>query len=250
MKRWLYIGGGVIIGILIVVAIGLYFLLSSLDSIVKAAVEKYGSDMTQAAVRLDDVKIELTSGKGAMRGLTAGNPSGFKSERALRLGEISLELDVGSVTRDTIVIKQISITAPEVTYEYGLKGSNIDALRRNVDAYTAQEKKEAAAPKAEKGKKMVIEHLYVRGGTVNVAATELPGKTAGAPLPDLHLTHIGKKTGGATAGEVAEQVLAAIGQAAARAAATTDIAKLAGSVTGSVGDAAKGTEETFKKFFK
>jgi hypothetical protein len=68
MKRRLYIGGGVVLGILILIAIGLYFLLSSLDSIVKAAVEKYGSEMTQATVRLNDVKIELTSGKGACRG--------------------------------------------------------------------------------------------------------------------------------------------------------------------------------------
>ncbi|HEY7555453.1 MAG TPA: hypothetical protein VIH18_11660 [Candidatus Binatia bacterium] len=252
MKRWLYIGSGVVLGILILVAIGLYFLLSSLDSIVKAAVEKFGSDMTQATVRLNDVEIELTSGKGALRGLAVGNPPGFKSERALSLGEIGLELDVGTVTKDPVVIKEISITAPEVTYEFGLKGSNLDALKQNVDAYSAQGK--AAEKKTdEAGKKLVIEHLYIRNGKVNVSATELQGKTASTSLPDIHLTGIGKKTGGATAAEVAEQVVAAIGQGAARAAATTDIGglldKAKGEAAGAIGGAAKEGATGLKGFF-
>jgi hypothetical protein len=261
MKRWLYIGGGVILAILILIAIGVYFLVSSLDSIVKAAVEKYGSEMTQATVKLSDVKIELTSGKGALRGLTVGNPSGFKSTRALSLGEISVSLDTGSVTKDTVVIKEISITAPEVTYEFGLKGSNLDALKKNIDAYTAlgKDKSEPAASAksgGEGGKKLVIEQLYIRNGKVNVSATELQGKTASASLPDIHLTDIGKKSGGATAGEVAEQVLNAIGRGATRAAATTDVAGLlekakggAAGVPGAVGEAAKEGGAGLKKLF-
>ena len=256
MKRWLYIGGGAVLAILILVAIGVYFLLSSLDSIVKAGVEKYGSDMTQVTVKLDEVKIELTSGKGALRGLTVGNLPGFKSDRALSLGEIGLQLDTGSVTKDTIVIKEISITAPEVTYEFGLKGSNLDALKRNVDAYSAQGKdkgKAADSATGEDGKKMVIEHLYVRNGKVNVSATEIQGKTASTPLPAIHLTDIGKKTGGATAAEVAEQVLDAISREAARAAATTDVGglvdKAKGGAAGALGGATKEGASGLKGLF-
>lgn len=261
MKRWLYIGGGIVIGVLILLAVALYYVYSSLDSIVKTAVENYGSDMTQAVVKLDQVDIELTSGKGALRGLDVGNPSDFKSERALRLGEISLQLDVASATGDPIVVEEIAITAPEVTYEFGLKGSNIDALKRNVDAYTTKGKTAAqASPTSEAsdkpGKKLVVEHLYIRQGTVRVSATELGGKTATAPLPDIHLTGIGKKSGGATAGEVAEQVLAAIGRGAARAAATTDVGRLidkakggAAGVTGAAGDAAKSGGDTLRGLF-
>jgi len=254
MKRWLYIGGGAVLGILILVAIGLYFLLSSLDSIVKSAVEKYGSEMTQATVRLNDVEIELTSGKGALQGLTVGNPPGFKSERALSLGEIGLQLDVGSVTKDTVVIKEISIAAPEVTYEFGLKGSNLDALKQNVDAYGAKDKSKPAEKKPdEEGKKMVIEHLYIRNGKVIVSATELQGKTASASLPEIHLTDIGKKTGGATAAEVAEQVLAAISREAARAAAKTEIGglidKAKGGAAGAIGGATKEGASGLKGLF-
>jgi hypothetical protein len=174
----------------------------------------------------------------------------------LRLGEISLQLDVGSVTKDPIVIKEIAITAPEVTYEFGLKGSNLDTLERNVDAYTGQEKSKTseANQKSEKpGKKLVIENLYIRKGRVNVSATELEGKSATASLPDIHLTDIGKKSGGATVGEVAEQVLGAISRGAASAAATTNIGglldKLKGGGASTATEATQGAEKRLKGLF-
>lgn len=248
MKKLLYIGGA----LLVVIAIGLYVLFSSLNSIVKAAVEKVGSDATQAQVRLKEVDIQITSGKGAMRGLTVGNPSGFKTDRAFSLGEISLQVDVGSVTKDTIIIKEIVIAAPEVTYELASGGSNIDALQRNVNAYTGGggAKAEKSKGSGEGGKKLVIENLYVRNGKVNVSATALGGKTMTTPLPDIHLTNIGKQSGGATAGQVTQQVLSAIGQSATKAAtALPDVGKLVGSAKESATGAAKGAGEGLKKLF-
>ena len=246
MKRWLYIGGV----ILVLLAIGLYYLYSSLNSIVKAAVEKTGSEATQAQVKLKDVNIELTSGKGALRGLTVGNPSGFKTDKAMGLGEISVQVDIGSVTKDTVVIKEIVIAAPEVTYELGSGGSNIDALQRNVNAYAGAGKGKAEKSGGGQGKKLVIEHLYVRNGKVSVSAAELQGKTLSAPLPDIHLTDIGKKSGGATAGEVAQQVLTAVGQAATRAATSLpDVGKLVGSAKEEAAGAAKGAGGGLKKLF-
>ncbi len=246
MKRWLYIGGM----LLVLIVIGIYLLFSNLNSIVKAAVEKIGSDVTQAQVKLKDVNIELTSGKGALRGLTVGNPSGFKSDRALSLGEISLQVDVGSVTKDTVLIKEIVIAAPEVTYEIGTQGSNIDALKRNIGAYTGKGKQEkSSAESKEGGKKLVVEHLYIRKGKVNVVAAALQQeKTATAALPDIHLTNIGKASGGATAAELAEQVLTAIGQGAAKAAASSEVTKLLGSKIGGA-SAGGGLGESAKKLF-
>ena len=134
MKRWLLIGGGLVGGLIVVIAIVLFFVVSSLDSIIKAAVEKYGSEVTQVEVRLDKAKVSITSGEGSLRGLTVGNPEGFKTDRAFSLGEISVALDVGTVTQNPVVIKEIVILAPEVTYELGSGGSNIDVILRNVNA--------------------------------------------------------------------------------------------------------------------
>ncbi len=162
MKRWVLIGGGLIVLIAIVV---LYFVFSSLDSLIVAAVEKFGSQITQTEVRLKEAKVSVTSGEGALRGLSMGNPKGFKTGNALRLGEISLKLDVGTVTKDPVVIKEIVISAPQVTYEFGPNGSNIDAIKRNINAYVGKgkdkpiEKGTAKNGKKKEGRKLVIEHL-------------------------------------------------------------------------------------------
>jgi hypothetical protein len=223
MKKGLLIGGGAVI---VVVVIAVVFLWSSLDSIVKAAIETYGSEATQAKVTVNDVSISPTSGSGALKGLVVGNPQGFKTPQAFRLGEISLKLDTGSITGDTILIKEIVIAAPEVTYELAGASDNIRTLRDNADRYaksmgaggtsgtssTGGTAPKPAETKDEGGKKLIIENLYVRSGKVNVAATVVGGKSIGANLPDIHLKDIGKAKGGATPAEVVDQVLGAITQ--------------------------------------
>jgi len=239
MKRWLLIGGGLVGGLIVVIAIVLYFVVSSLDSIIKAAVEKYGSEVTQVEVRLDKAKVSITSGKGSLRGLTVGNPEGFNTDRAFSLGEISVALDVGTVTQNPIVIKEIIITAPEVTYELGSGGSNIDVIQRNVNAYggTGKGKPKEKAPSTgdgEEGRKLVIQHLYVKNGMVNVSAAMLKGQKLSAALPDIHLRDIGKQKGGADPSEVVEILVRAISQSSVKAVGTLDLDKLVGSATEAV----------------
>jgi hypothetical protein len=241
MKRWLLIGGGLVGGLIVVIAIVLFFVVSSLDSIIKAAVERYGSEVTQVEVRLDKAKVSITSGEGSLRGLTVGNPAGFKTDRAFSLGEISVALDVGTVTQNPIVIKEIVIAAPEVTYELRSGGSNIDVIQRNVNAYAGTGKGKAkakAAPKGDdqEGRKLIIQNLYVRKGKVNVSAAMLKGGKLSAALPDIHLKDIGKQKGGADPSEVVEKLVRAISQNAGKAVGTLDLDKLVGSATEAVAD--------------
>jgi hypothetical protein len=239
MKRWLLIGGGLVGGLIVVIAIVLFFVVSSLDSIIKTAVEKYGSEVTQVEVRLDKAKVSITSGEGSLRGLTVGNPEGFKTDSAFSLGEISVVLDVGTVTQNPIVIKEIVITAPEVTYELGSGGSNIDVIQRNVNAYGGTGKGKAkAAPKGDdqEGRKLIIQNLYVKKGIVNVSAAMLKGKKLSAALPDIHLKDIGKQKGGADPSEVVEKLVRAISQSSVKAVGTLDLDKLVGSTMEAVAD--------------
>ncbi len=234
MKRWLLIGGGLVGGLIVVIAIVLFFVVSSLDSIIKAAVEKYGSEVTQVEVRLDKVKVSITSGEGTLRGLTVGNPEGFKTDRAFSLGEISVALDVGTATQNPVVIKEIVISAPEVTYELRSGGSNIDVILRNVNAYAGTGKgkaKEKAPSKGDdqEGRKLIIQHLYVKKGKVNVSATILKGEKLSAALPDIHLKDIGKQKGGADPSEVVEKVVRAISQSAGKAVGALNLDKMVGS---------------------
>ena len=242
MKRGLIILGGVV-G---VVAVAIFVLaLSNIDSIVKAAIEDQGSKFTQVRVTLDEADISPTSGKGALRRLVVANPAGFKTESAFRLGEIAIDMDIGSITGDTLIIHEITISAPQVTYELGPKMSNIDAIRRNVDAALGPAGNKTAAGEktttqaGEDGLKVIIENLYIRRGRVNISASLLKGRKLSAALPDIHLKDIGKKKGGVSPGEVLDQVLDAVGGGASQAVASLNIAGLTREF-GKVGDKLKG----------
>jgi hypothetical protein len=87
VKKGLLICGGVLI---VVIAVGVYWFASNLNSLIKSAVETYGSEITKAEVTLDKVEISPTSGAGMLSGLKMGNPAGFKTDSAFSLGQISV----------------------------------------------------------------------------------------------------------------------------------------------------------------
>ena len=212
MKKVLLVGGGVAAFALIGVIAVVVFVLTSLDGLIQQAIETHGSEITKAKVTLADVNIDLTSGQGSLSGFKVGNPAGFNTPSAFQLGNISVTLDTDTLSQDPIVIKEIVITAPDITYEVGGDGSNLDALQSNVEAYMAQfDSGEPAEPADEgEGPKLVIEDLYINGGTVNVSATFLGGKSLTTPLPDIHLEDIGKEDDGASPGQIAEEIFASI----------------------------------------
>ncbi|NIO10146.1 MAG: hypothetical protein GTO40_19930 [Deltaproteobacteria bacterium] len=183
---------------------------------------------------MDGAKVSITSGEGALRGLTVGNPAGFNTKQAFSLGEIMVALDVGTVTQNPVVIKEIVIAAPEITYEVGTKGSNIDVIKRNVSAYGGGSKGKAkttttSEPSDKESRKLVIQNLYLRKGKVNVSSTLLQGQKVSAGLPDIHLKDIGKAKGGATPEEITKTLVTLITQSSIKAVGTIDPNQLAGS---------------------
>ena len=231
---------------------GAFYVFSNLDSLVKTAIEQVGSKVAGVAVRVSGVHISLSDGRASLTGLSVANPSGFKTPTAISLGEIAVAIDTASVTKNPIVIKEVTIAAPEVTYELGASGSNIDAIQKNVAAFTAAkgggEKSGASAPApaasdGKDAKKLIIDLIQLKDGKVTLA-TPLPGGKATAPLPDLKLTNIGKASGGATAAEVASQLLGAISNSAMKAVTNLGIGNLVNGLTGAAGGAAGGAVST------
>lgn len=241
MKRWLLIGG---IGVVVIVGV-VVFVFSSLDSLVKAAVEKFGSEATGAKVTLNAVKISPTAGKGTISGLTLGNPKGFGTSYAVKVGKADIIIDMATLTKNTVVIKEIRINSPDVIFEQGADGSNFDAIRKNVESYIGG-KSGGKSTKKSAAKKLIIENFIITNGKVNVSAAILGGKKVTASLPDIHLRNIGKKENGASPGAVAEKIIAAIGGGAGNAVSALglgigkSIGQGIGAVTGAVGKGAGG----------
>lgn len=249
MRKIALIGGGAV-ALIAVIAIGLaVFLYSSLDGLVKRVVEHVGSQVAGVPVTVSDVKIELREGRATLRGLTVANPKGFTADKLFHLKEITVTIDPGSVTGNPVVVKDISVASPEVTVEMGGQGTNLQALQKNMagasSASSSGSGSASGGGDSSGGKKLVIDRLALTGGTVNLA-TPIPGAKASGRLGDITLTGIGRKSGGATATEVAEQVLSALIAASAKAAQGLGVGGVVDGVAGQADKLVPGASETLK----
>src|SRR5580704_10653715 len=78
-----------IIAVLVVlVIVGLLVVFFSLNSIVKKAVETIGPKMTQTNVVLGAAEISPFSGSGKLSKLVVGNPQGYNTPFAIKMGSI------------------------------------------------------------------------------------------------------------------------------------------------------------------
>jgi len=194
---------GVVALIVIVVGVTVY-VLSSLDSIVKGAIETYGSRATQTQVSVADVKIKVKSGEGTILDLKVANPRGFSDPDIFELGMISIKINTDTIMQSPIIIDKVTIRSPLVFYEINQSGvSNVDVLKKNMNQAGGAS---SGAGKGEGGKplKMIIRKLVVEGGKVRVRIAALGNKEQNVTIPRIQLTDVGKKTGGATAVEVAQ----------------------------------------------
>lgn len=212
-----------VVALVVIAGVAFYFLYANLGALIAAAIEKYGSEATQAQVRVESVTLSATSGSGSISGLVVGNPAGFATPSAFELGTISLQVDIATLASNPVVIKEIVIAGPKVTYERGASTGNLETIRDNLRRYagsdTARPPAPAAGSPAAEGeaRKVIIENLYVRDGEVVVSATALKGRTLSTRLPAIHLRDIGKESGGATPAQVAQRVVGAMAEEAARA---------------------------------
>lgn len=200
--------------LVILVAALFYYVWTSLDSLVEAAIEKYGSQVTQTSVLVQKVKLRetLAQGKGSIAGISVANPKGFTAPHAFTLGQITTELDIGTLTQSPIVIKQITVAAPQMFVEVNNdRQVNFNVLKNNINSALpakASEKPAAAKP-ADDEPKLVIRHLLIQGGTVEATVLPLDGKKYTTQVPRIELRNLGGK-GGSTPAEISRQILNAV----------------------------------------
>ncbi len=207
----------VAIAVLAIVVIGaIFFLVTNIDSLVKRGIEKYGSRATGTKVDVASVKIGLREGTGSVSGLSIGNPKGFTTPRAFSLGNITIDLDTGSITGDPIVIDELTVSAPKVIYEINKSGkANINEIKDNL----AGPKKTEPSKAEEKGegKKILIRRLVVEQGEVEIHIAAKPGEPLSAKMERIELLNVGGE-GGSTPGEIADQLVRPMTEKAIKAA--------------------------------
>jgi hypothetical protein len=186
----------VVIVVLPVFGAVVYVLLSD-SSLVKAVVESMATDFAGAQVHIGRLGASLGDKTVTLTDVVIFNPPGFKGDSAIRLGQARVAIEPTSLFKDSLVVREIAVDRPEVSYEVAADGKS------NVEVLGVHALGEIRGHEPGPQRRVVIERLDVTGGAIGSRR-----------LADVHLTGLGSEPGGAAASEVAEAVLAALARAA------------------------------------
>jgi hypothetical protein len=202
----------IILLVVIAIAVGIYYVFTNLDSLVKAAIETHGSEATQTAVRVDKVNIDLANGAAGLSGLSIANPGGYAFPNAFTMGEIRGAIDLKSLQEEPYVINEITVLAPQVFVEIneGNK-TNLNELKNNLTAGAAPSAANTEAPQTSDqsstpGPRLIIRRVTFADGNIQARVAVLDNKELNLKLPNLDMSNLGGKNG-ATGEELAREIL-------------------------------------------
>ena len=212
----------VLIAIPAVVVVLLLVVMFAVGDIVASAVPPVLSEVTGTEVELASVGVNPFTGKATITGFIIGNPKGYDTDSAFELREVRVDIGLMSLMSDTIVIDEIYINAPKITYEAGMT-SNIGQIQKNIEEYAKSSGEEGKTPEPEEeegeeeagpGKKILIRRFVMEGGEVSVSIKGLAGKTVTVALPRIEETNIGGGEGeddGKSIAEVSKEIFSSVG---------------------------------------
>ncbi len=246
MKKMLKMIFGIIILLVALVLIAAVTLPLTINPIVKAAASTIGPKVLGVPVSVGNIALSPLAGRLTISELSVGNPQGYSDKPAFAVEKVDVELDIFSLTSDTILVKKIQVDAPAISYEIKEGASNFDTIQANARKSSDEEKtrKPAAVKSGEKkpGKKVIIEVFTLNGAKVSYASTLTLGQAMTLPLAPVTVKDIGKETGGASFADaitlIVNEIVGGLGQAV-KAVAGQSAEALKGAAKGSA-EAAKG----------
>jgi uncharacterized protein involved in outer membrane biogenesis len=199
----------VVVGVVVVVIVLLVVLTLAAGRIATGTINTAGPKILGVPVSVQSVQVGLLRGHFGLNGLVIGNPEGFKTPEAVRLGKVDVRVKMASLFSDVLIIDRVHVVGPEITYEVGLKGTNIGAIQDKVASPKMGKEEPKAAEKP--AKKVQIGDFLIEGGKIHLSTVGMAGHEVTVPLPTIHLTDIGKDSGGASPKEVIAKIVGAVG---------------------------------------
>lgn len=220
----------VVVALLLVLTLPLW-----IGPVAKTAANRTVPGITGTDFRLGRFEFNFYTGKLCVGEIKLSNPEGYRPDDALALGLFNVDLDVGSLFEDTIIVHEIALRNVFVSYVKKDGKYNFDVIADNVAKATGgetAERQEPAEPRepgeieierpqprgegrpTEEGgsemsqKKVIIDKIEISGITVQWGPVPLP-------VPPLTLRDIGRESGGVSWDvawhQIFEQVMNKIG---------------------------------------
>jgi hypothetical protein len=194
MRLLLRLGSALLLLVLLALG-GLWW---RLDSLAERMIERDTSERLGVETEIRALLLRPISGILSLRGLSIANPPGYAGS-FLEVERARGELDVATLRREVIEVREITLSGVEVTLEEARGGSNYDAIVSKLGK---------PAPSAgSAGPSVHVSDLYVREITAHLRLAPAPPLTL--EIPEIHLQGLGGP-GGASSGEITAEVVRAI----------------------------------------
>ncbi len=234
--------------------------LFGLAPIVNKVTSKFAPEILGCEVNIDDVDVYPAFNGCTVQGIIVGNPEGFNTETAFILDEVTVQVQLTSLTSDTIVVKNVIVDGARVTYEQDLNTANLFTIQKNIEEYVKKlsegkvvdetpEEDTVAEELTEGSKKLVIENFEFKNAKVDFSAVIMGGKSMTLPIPDIQLKDIGKdEDGGASVSDIIREIFNEIVKSCTNVVSGVGrgLKKAGGAVIGGAKDLGSGTVNVIK----
>lgn len=167
----------ILLVVLIVAAVaGVIFL----DQLAKGSVETVAPIVTGVPVTVEDISIKPLRGRVEILNFEVGNPAGYASSHAIKLGDVAVEVIPASLFAEKIVIPEVRLRNIIVNYETPITftSSNLQDILDHINQLAGKEehaaesepaaKEEPAAAETEKKEvrlqlnKIIVDNIQLR----------------------------------------------------------------------------------------
>ncbi|MHC4954303.1 MAG: hypothetical protein ACYTGZ_10465 [Planctomycetota bacterium] len=192
----------------VLVLCGAGFVASSywwLDDAAKRAIEVHGSDALGVTVEVDSIRIGVLRGNAQLTTLKVANPPGCQRDKLFTLGTGEIDVTIGSLMEDTIVIPRIELDSLDVNLEPVQKGKyNSEVILENV----AKSLESVDERKDDTEKHVRVEYLVIR----NIRVHYKTKMWVAVPvlIDKIEMRDIGTKDGGVNMEELSSIITAGI----------------------------------------
>ena len=238
-KSWKRRLCNILIGVLIVLVLLVIFR----DFAIKHSVEQAGSLIVGTPIKCGHFSSSL-AGKVHIKDLTVGNPEGYHNPYAFKLGEVRVDLNVGTLFSEKIEVRDVYVEGVSVDYELKLGRSNLGEIQKNLERFTPADKDNPDSANeggSDNAQQAVIRHLKIENTALTFSNATLK-TTMKMPLPGLELENLGDgKPIGETLNEFFSLIFTSINKA---------VTGAGGVVVDAVGDAVSGIGDAISNTVK
>ena len=202
---------GIVVGVIIVLII---VLLLTLPFIIKGGIQHVGPMITGVPMSIKHIAFNPFEGSLTIREFFVGNPQGYSSPYAVKLGYFHVDIGMKTLFSKKILIERVEVKGVDLNYETSLLlKNNIQEIQDNVNKLAGEEQEKKTAPdkkdkkdKAPGQKPLQIDYLKLRDITAWVV---MKGTKAKAPLmvAPIVMTQLGTGEDGITSVMVINDVL-------------------------------------------